>query len=73
MFRKPVILLAALAAALAVTVTANATPGGRAASTGVVFVTSQGLYYDTFVTNDPTTDAREVPADRERRDRIRPR
>ena len=53
MFRKPVILVAALAAALTVTVTANATPGGRAASTGVVFVTSQGLYYDTFVTNDP--------------------
>ena len=53
MFRKRIILLAVLAAALAVTVTANATPGGRAASTGVVFVTSQGLYYDTFVTNDP--------------------
>jgi hypothetical protein len=27
--------------------------GGRAAATGVVFVTSQGLYYDTFVTQDP--------------------
>jgi hypothetical protein len=27
--------------------------GGRAAATGVVFVTSQGLYYDTFVTSDP--------------------
>jgi hypothetical protein len=27
--------------------------GGRAAATGVVYVTSQGLYYDTFVTNDP--------------------
>jgi hypothetical protein len=27
--------------------------GGRPATTGVVFVTSQGLYYDTFVTNDP--------------------
>jgi hypothetical protein len=27
--------------------------GGRAATTGVVYVTSQGLYYDTFVTRDP--------------------
>src|SRR5438105_4913762 len=26
--------------------------GGRAGSTGTVYVTSQGLYYDTFVTND---------------------
>ena len=53
MLRRPIILLAALAAALVVAVTASATPGGRAAATGVVFVTSQGLYYDTFVTNDP--------------------
>ena len=27
--------------------------GGRAATAGVVFVTSQGLYYDTFVARDP--------------------
>jgi hypothetical protein len=27
--------------------------GGRAATTGVVYVTSQGLYYDTFATKDP--------------------
>ena len=27
--------------------------GGRAASGGVVFVTSQRLYYDTFVAQDP--------------------
>lgn len=27
--------------------------GGRAGSTGVVYVTSQGLYYDTFVPVDP--------------------
>jgi hypothetical protein len=27
--------------------------GGRAGSTGVVYVTSQGLYYDTFVAVDP--------------------
>ena len=26
---------------------------GRAGATGVLFVTSQGLYYDTLVTNDP--------------------
>ena len=27
--------------------------GGRAGTTGVVYVTSQGLYYDTFATADP--------------------
>src|SRR5688500_6566723 len=27
--------------------------GGRPASTATVFVTSQGLYYDTFVAKDP--------------------
>lgn len=27
--------------------------GGRAGNTGVVFVRSQGLYYDTFVSRDP--------------------
>jgi hypothetical protein len=27
--------------------------GGRAASAGVIFVTSQGLYYDTFGAQDP--------------------
>ena len=27
--------------------------GGRPASAGVIFVTSQGLYYDTFVARDP--------------------
>ena len=27
--------------------------GGRPASSGTVFVTSQGLYYDTFVARDP--------------------
>jgi hypothetical protein len=51
--RKPIVLVAAIAAALMVAVTASATPGGRAAATGTVFVTSQGLYYDTFVTRDP--------------------
>jgi hypothetical protein len=32
---------------------ATALRGGRARSEGVVFVTSQGLYYDTFVARDP--------------------
>jgi hypothetical protein len=27
--------------------------GGRAATTGVVYVSTQGLYYDTFVAKDP--------------------
>ena len=31
----------------------SAARGGRAATTGVVYVTSQGLYYDTFVATDP--------------------
>lgn len=30
-----------------------AAKGGRAGTTGVVYVTSQGLYYDTFVATDP--------------------
>lgn len=50
---KQLVIVAAFALALVLTATAGATPGGRAASTGVVFVTSQGLYYDTFVTRDP--------------------
>jgi hypothetical protein len=41
-----------LAAGQPGTVSAN-TRGGRPASTGVVYVTSQGLYYDTFVARDP--------------------
>lgn len=32
---------------------ARAAAGGRPASSGVVYVTSQGLYYDTFVAHDP--------------------
>jgi hypothetical protein len=50
---KTIVLAAVLAVVLALTASAGATPGGRAGSTGVVFVTSQGLYYDTFVTRDP--------------------
>ena len=33
--------------------TAAMPPGGRPGSGGVVFVTGQGLYYDTFVAKDP--------------------
>lgn len=32
---------------------ATSAAGGRAATSGVVFVVSQGLYYDTFATKDP--------------------
>jgi hypothetical protein len=50
---RPAVLAAAVAVALVLTLTASATPGGRPGSDGVVFVTSQGLYFDTFVTRDP--------------------
>jgi hypothetical protein len=40
-------------AAVAPTMASIDAKGGRPASTGVVFVTSQGLYYDTFVARDP--------------------
>jgi hypothetical protein len=33
--------------------TVRTAAGGRPASTGVVYVTSQGLYFDTFVAHDP--------------------
>lgn len=46
------LVLCALVSALLFTAAGNAA-GGRAGSTGVVYVTSQGLYFDTFVTNDP--------------------
>jgi len=50
--RHALVLACALALGLAFTVSAGAA-GGRAGDIGVVYVTSQGLYYDTFVTNDP--------------------
>jgi hypothetical protein len=49
MKRKSVLVLLVLVAVLALTVPAYA-KGGRAGAIGVVFVSSQGLYYDTFVT-----------------------
>jgi hypothetical protein len=52
MILKPIALVV-MAAGLILIGPATATPGGRPAATGVVYVTSQGLYYDTFVTNDP--------------------
>ena len=43
----------ALGAAIALVTTATAiAAGGRAGETGVVYVTSQGLYYDTFAAAD---------------------
>jgi hypothetical protein len=53
MLRTPIVLATCLAAALVLAAGAPATPGGRAGTTGVVYVTSQGLYYDTFVAKDP--------------------
>ena len=44
--------LPALAATTGGAATTSAA-GGRPASGGVIFVTGQGLYYDTFVTVDP--------------------
>lgn len=52
MLHRPIVLLACLAAALVIVATTSAA-GGRAGETGVVFVTSQGLYFDTFVVVDP--------------------
>lgn len=49
MLRKSTILLLVVMLAL-VLVGPAAAKGGRAGPTGVVYVTSQGLYYDTFVT-----------------------
>jgi hypothetical protein len=45
-------LMVILALALALSVSASA-KGGRAGATGVVYVTGQGLYYDTFAVVDP--------------------
>lgn len=48
MVRKAVLFPLVLVLALALTVPALAAPGGRPAAGGEVYVTSQGLYYDTF-------------------------
>lgn len=53
MLKKSVFALLVLVLTLAFAVPALAAPGGRPGSDGVVYVSSQGLYYDTFVTVDP--------------------
>jgi hypothetical protein len=50
---RPKLLLLVLVLALALAVLPAHSQGGRAGSTGVVYVISQGLYYDTFVAADP--------------------
>src|SRR4030065_10132 len=52
MFNKKAVLFLVLVLTLVLAVPAFA-KGGRAGQTGVVYVTSQGLYYDTFVAVDP--------------------
>jgi hypothetical protein len=52
MFRKSTVLLLVVFLALVSAVPAFA-KGGRAGETGTIYVTSQGLYYDTFATADP--------------------
>jgi hypothetical protein len=51
MKRKLSVLFIVLVIALLTVIPASAGRGNEA--TGVVYVTSQGLYYDTFVTKDP--------------------
>jgi hypothetical protein len=53
MARKALVLWLLVILALALSASSTAGAGGRAGSTGVVYVTSQGLYYDTFVAVDP--------------------
>ncbi len=52
MTRKILLTVLVVGLALVIAVPASAA-GGRPGSSGVVFVTSQGLYYDTFVAVDP--------------------
>jgi hypothetical protein len=51
MIRKSLLVLLVLVAVLALAIPAYA-KGGRAGALGVIYVSSQGLYYDTFVTAD---------------------
>lgn len=50
---QPIAPSAAAAMSVPTTAAGTAARGGRPASAGVIFVTSQQLYYDTFVTKDP--------------------
>jgi hypothetical protein len=52
MVRKSMLVLLVFVLALVLAVPAFA-KGGRAGDTGVIYVTSQGLYYDTFAATDP--------------------
>lgn len=52
MSTRKIALVLAVLAMLVLAVPAFA-KGGRPGSDGVIFVSSQGLYYDTFVTVDP--------------------
>lgn len=52
MAKKSVALFLVLVLSLVVAVPAFA-KGGRAGQTGTIYVTSQGLYYETFATVDP--------------------
>lgn len=52
MTRKTLLAFLIVVLALVVSVPVSA-KGGRAGSMGVIYVTSQGLYYDTFVAVDP--------------------
>lgn len=51
MYRKSTILILVVILALVLAVPARA-KGGRAGPIGAVYVTGQGLYYDTFVSAD---------------------
>jgi hypothetical protein len=50
MFRRTAVVALVLAASI---VSAASAQKGRPNSNGVIFVTSQGLYFDTFVAKDP--------------------
>jgi hypothetical protein len=52
MVKKSFVLFIVLVLSLVLAIPAFA-KGGRAGETGVIYVTSQGLYYDTFATADP--------------------
>src|SRR5438128_2338579 len=50
---KKIFIVLLLSVLLLVSVVPAFAKGGRAGSTGVIYVTSQGLYYDTFTATDP--------------------
>jgi hypothetical protein len=52
MLRKSLYAFLVVALLSATLVTSAFAAGGRAGSTGMVYVTSQGLYYDTFAATD---------------------